>query len=137
MWQHLYKKEKTIEDQKINDLITEFFKIGTEKTAINTQINKIKQTIINYMETEKLGRVFGEAGYLSKSIKKNFDYDLIRLESELKANKLWDQVLSFDEKKLDLLLETLPSQLKKRIADSKIFTGDTISLKSTKTKKKF
>jgi hypothetical protein len=86
------------------------------------------------MEAEKLGRVFGDAGYFSKSIKKNFDYDLAKLELELRANNLWDQVLSFDEKKLEILLETLPGQLKNRIIGSKIFTGDTVSLKSTKTK---
>lgn len=112
IWKHFYKKENTLEDQKIEDLIKEFFEIKIKIDEKDKRLNEIKSVISDYMEKEKIGRVFGPDGYFIKTNRQVFDYDLEKIKPLLLNLNLWADVLSFDEKKLSAVMEKLPSEIK-------------------------
>lgn len=134
-WLNLYKKEKTIEDQKIDELINRFFKIKDNIKKEDEELEEIKNQISSYMDKEKILRVFGDEGYFTKNIRKIFNYDLEPLKLELEKLGLWNKVLSFDEKKLTKLLETFPESTKDKILKTRKLTKETVSLKALKIKK--
>lgn len=135
MWKHFYKKEKTLEDQKIDQLIKEFFEIKTKIDKEEERLDEIKSSIANYMEVEKIGRVFGSDGYFIKSIRQVFDYDLEKIKPLLLNLNLWTDVLSLDEKKLLAAMEKMPFEIKEKINQNKILIKETSSLKSIRAKK--
>lgn len=135
MWKHFYKKEKNLEDQKIDELIKDFFEIKIKIDNQAERLDKIKSAIADYMEKEKIGRVFGPDGYFIKTNRQIFDYDLEKIKPLLLNLNLWNNVLSLDEKKLLAVMEKLPLEIREKINQNKILIKETSSLKSIRAKK--
>jgi hypothetical protein len=92
------------------------------------------------MESNGVERVFDERGfYISKKLQQRFKYDLDKVKQVLLGAGLsdkWEALLEADEKKLKLIMETLPSPVRNEIAAlktlSKEFTTLTASSKPAK-----
>ena len=67
------------------------------------------------MDEQKVERVFGEEGYLTRTIKEKNVYDLEKIKDILKPVGKWDEILEPDEKKLDKILPSLSDELKEKI----------------------
>ena len=85
------------------------------------------------MEAGGYDRVFGEDGYLARSIQKRFSYDLEKVRAALEPLGKWDDVLSADEKKLKIIVKTLSPEVQSAIEDARVLTREfTVITASTK-----
>jgi len=116
MWKHLYKEQMTIDDQQIKKIIDEFLNLKNNNTQNNKKLNELKEIIEGYLDKEKIERVFGEIGYIT------------RLNQIRKG--------SYDIKELEQIIKTLPSptqeQLQKAKKEDKEYTIIKASLKKIK-----
>ena len=59
------------------------------------------------MDDQKVERVFGEEGYLTRTIKEKNIYDLEKIKEILESIGKWKEILEPDEKKVDKLLPSV------------------------------
>ena len=86
MWKHLYKEQFTIDDEQIKKIIDEFFALKQTNSQNNKKINDLKEIIENYLNKEKIERVFGDTGYISRLTQiKAGGYDIKKLEQIIKT----------------------------------------------------
>jgi len=98
MWKHLYK-ETAIDDEQIKKVINQFLDLKNNNTQNNKKINELKNIIENYLNREKIERVFGDSGYITR---------LTQL-----------RVGGYDIKKLDKIIKTLPSPIQDQLSEAK------------------
>ena len=78
-------------------------------------MDELKTFVYGFMDEQKVERVFGEEGYLTRTIREKNVYDLEKVKDILKPIGKWDEVLEPDEKKVDKLLPSLSDELKEKI----------------------
>ena len=78
-------------------------------------MDELKTFVYGFMDEQKVERVFGEEGYLTRTIKEKNVYDLEKIKDILKPVGKWDEILEPDEKKLDKILPSLSDNLKEKI----------------------
>jgi hypothetical protein len=85
------------------------------------------------MDSQKLGRVFGDGGYITKNIQERTSYNLEKLERILKDAGVWEKILEPEPKKLEELLPSLSPEVALQIRAT-ISKKQVITLKPTKKK---
>ena len=75
-------------------------------------------------------RVFGDGGYITRTLQQRFSYDEGRLKEILAVNGLWESVLAFDSKKLVNLAKSLPHSVREEIEKSKTLKTEFKMLKA-------
>ncbi len=119
MWKHLYKEQTTIDDEQIKNTINEFFALNQINSQNRKRINELKQIIEDYLNREKIERVFGDNGYITRLNQVRYKYDEEKLKPVLEPLGLWYDVLSVDENKVKTIAKTLPPEIKKEIEKAK------------------
>lgn len=120
MWKHLYAKEEKEKDKIKNQrelkvAIKEYFKLKNENQKNNERIDELKIIIYVFMNEQKVERVFGDEGYLTRRVTEKFSYNLDKIKEILEPVGKWSEILEPDEKKLEKLLPRLPDELKEKI----------------------
>jgi hypothetical protein len=114
MWKHLYKAETTIDDEQIKKVIDEFLGLKNNNTQNNKKINELKDVIENYLNREKIERVFGDIGYITRLIQlKVGGYDIKKLEQIIKTLPQPIQEQLFQAKKTDKKYTIIKASTKK------------------------
>lgn len=136
MWSHEYKKgEAATPDETVaSAAIKEFFEIKETDEKNKKRLAELRNTILSYMENEKIERVFGGDGYITKTIQERFSFDMDKIKPMLERLGKWADILGPDEDKLEEILAALPEKEAEEILaarDKKTF----ITLKQTKGKK--
>ncbi|MBU4284911.1 hypothetical protein KKI21_01665, partial [Patescibacteria group bacterium] len=67
----------------------------------------------------KIDRVFGEDGQITRSTQKRFSYNFSKVKEILEPIGKWNEILTIDMPKFRKLIETLPYYLKKEIDQTK------------------
>lgn len=134
MWRHLYKKEETPDEAEIQQIIKEYLLIKSGETKNKIRVEELKQKIHEFMDFQKIDRIFGENGYITRTIKSTPVYDCEKLRQILEPLGKWSELLTFDDSKLSEIIEFLPSQTKEEINKTIIKTKETKTL-STSNKK--
>ncbi len=98
MWKHLYK-ETTIDDEQIKKVINQFLDLKNNNTQNNKKINELKDIIENYLDREKIERVFGDSGFITR---------LTQL-----------RVGGYDIEKLEKIIRTLPQPIQDQLSEAK------------------
>jgi putative RecB family exonuclease len=98
MWKHLYK-ETAIDDEQIKKVINQFLELKNNNTQNNKKINELKEIIENYLDREKIERVFGDSGFITR---------LTQL-----------RIGGYDIKKLEQIIKTLPSPIQEQLEPAK------------------
>jgi hypothetical protein len=89
MWKHLYKEQMTIDDEQVKKVVDEFFSLKQTNSQNNKKINDLKEIIERYLDKEKIERVFGDTGYITRLIQiKVGGYDIKKLEQIIKTLSL-------------------------------------------------
>jgi len=114
MWKHLYKAETTIDDEQIKKVIDEFLGLKNNNTQNNKKINELKDIIENYLNREKIERVFGDIGYITR---------LTQL-----------RIGGYDIKKLEQIIKTLPQPIQEQLKFAKKSDSKFTTLKISKKK---
>lgn len=118
MWSHEYTREETPapNEAEIADAIKEFFELKTQGDAEKKRIAELRDRILRYMDENKIDRVFGSPGYITKSALERTTFDIEKVEPLLKKSGLWEKILEPDAKRLERLLPSLPDLLREEIA---------------------
>ena len=76
VWRHLYKKQKTEagSQEEIDAALEEYFSLLKNQRANEARLSELKSKISAYMESEGYDRLFGDEGYISRSMQKRFSY---------------------------------------------------------------
>ena len=86
MWKHLYKEQFTLDDQQIKKIIDEFFELKQTNSKNNKRIDEVKEIIEGYLDKEKIERVFGDMGYITRLTQiREGGYDIKKLEQIIKT----------------------------------------------------
>ena len=134
-WRHLYKKQGagSMTQDEIAAALKEYFALAKSQHESEARLAGLKAKIKSYMEAGGYDRVFGEDGYLARSIQKRFSYDLEKVRAALEPLGKWDDVLSADEKKLKIIVKTLSPEVQSAIEDARVLTREfTVITASTK-----
>jgi putative RecB family exonuclease len=88
---------------------------------LETELNEVKQNIVNYCQTQNLNRVFGENCQITYKLVEKTGYDEEKVKETLEPAGLWQKVLSFDTALLKQLLADsgIPEETRKKIASLK------------------
>jgi len=133
MWSHEFKKDVVddISENQIKLVISEFFEIKSDEEKNKKRIAELRETILSYMEKESLGRVFGDAGHITKNVQERFTFDMEKVKPILEDLGKWNDVLAPDVKKIEELLPSLPNSAQEEILNSRDKKTFTV-LKQTK-----
>jgi len=117
MWKHLYKtpdaEHKTQED--IEPVVREYFDIKEQSQQNKERLDELKTVIYGFMDDQKIERVFGEEGYVTRTTRESVSYDTEKAKEILEPINKWSEVLSADEKKLEKLLADLPEDARQKL----------------------
>jgi len=108
MWSHEYKKPETPSDEEAAAAIREYFEIKAAEDASDKRLKELRDKILAYMDSQKLGRVFGGDGYITKTVQERVSFEIEKIKPILEKLGLWDEILEPDMKKLAQLIKTLP-----------------------------
>jgi CRISPR/Cas system-associated exonuclease Cas4 (RecB family) len=119
MWKHLYEKkyakDKIKNEAELETAVKEYFDIKTQGDKNNERLDELKMLIFAFMDEQKVERVFGEEGYITKKLQERISYDLEEVKKILEPAGKWQEILSADQKKLEKLFPTLPDDIKEKI----------------------
>jgi RecB family exonuclease len=134
MWKHLYREQMTIDDQQIKNVIDEFFNLKQINSQNAKKIDELKEIIESYLNKEKIERVFGDIGYITRTSLIRYEYDMDKVKEILEPIGKWHNVLSVDANKLKILLKSLPYPVKKEIEKAKKINKEYKMLKASAKK---
>ena len=85
MFSHEYKvgKEETPTEKEAALAVQEFLEIKEQEEKNKKRIAELRNTILTFMEEEKIGRVFGEKGYITKTEIPRTKFNLLKRISGL------------------------------------------------------
>ena len=89
MWKNLYKEQLSISDEKIKKVIDEFLELKKVNSKNNKRLNEIKEIIVKYLDREKIERVFGENGYITRLSQVRYNYDFDKIKKALGPLDKW------------------------------------------------
>ena len=134
MWSHEYKVEKNEPSEKeVTSAIDEFFELKEGEDKNKDRLGELREIIINYMDKEKVERVFGGPGFITRTNQERVSYDLEKIRPQLEAHGHWQQLLTPDAKKLEEIVNELTEEEISAMKEAKI-TKKFATLKSTKKK---
>ncbi|MBU2564322.1 PD-(D/E)XK nuclease family protein [Patescibacteria group bacterium] len=115
MWRHLYKKELTVDDEQIKKIANEYFELKQENSKNNKRLNELKIIIENYLNKEKIERVFTDQVYITRSYLTKYEYDFDKLKEILEPLNKWNNILTINITKLKNIIKALPYPKRKEI----------------------
>lgn len=125
-WKHLYRNKKSgiRSQEEIDAVLKEYFDLAKNNGATEARMAELKLKIREYMERGGYDRVFGEGGFISKSLQKRYAYDFDKIRAILEPLGVWEDILAADEKKLKALQKKLPPHIRQEIEAAKILTKE-------------
>ncbi len=115
MWKHLYKEQFSIDDEQAKKIVNEYLMLKENNTRNNKKINELKEIIEKYLDKEKIERIFGDAGFITR------------------LNQI--RTGGYDIKKLEQIIKTLPQSIQEQIhqakKEDKTYTTIKVNLKKT------
>lgn len=141
MWKHLYSHQySVISSQKDLELIVkEYFELKAQNEKNNEKLDELKTVIYGFMDEQKIDRVFGDEGYLTRKAQERISYDLEKVREILEPLGKWQEIQEANEKKLEKILSSLPDNVQEKIIQFRVkkqFTTLTASYKKITEKKK-
>ncbi|MDP3727182.1 MAG: PD-(D/E)XK nuclease family protein [bacterium] len=125
-WRHLYKKQEagSMKPEEIDAALKEYFELIKSQRESDIRLAELKSKIRAYMDAGGYDRVFGEDGYLSRSVQRRFTYDFGKVRAILEPLGKWEEILAADEKKLAVIMKGLPAEIQSQIEEAKVLTRE-------------
>lgn len=96
MWKHLYEKkyakDKIKNEAELETAVKEYFEIKTQGDKNNERLDELKMLIFAFMDEQKVERVFGEEGYITKKLSERNIYDMKKIKEILEELGKWNEV---------------------------------------------
>ena len=81
MWRHKFSKK--VGDEEIQSAIKEFLELKEGNRKNSKRSNELKEIINNYLNQEKIARVFGEEGYITRLTQIRYTYDMDKIKKAI------------------------------------------------------
>ena len=107
------------DDQKIKDVINEFFTIKEKQNQENKRLAELKDLINQYCDKNKIERIFGENGYITRLPQQRFSYDFGKVKEILEPLGKWNEILTVNAAKFKKVIQSLPYHLRREINETK------------------
>jgi ribosomal protein S17E len=86
MWKHLYKEQISIDDEQAKKVVDEYFSLKAQNSQNTKKLKELQGIIEVYLDKEKIERVFGNSGYITRLIQtRKGGYDIKKLEEIIKT----------------------------------------------------
>ena len=132
MWKHEYMREENpVSQQEIAEAVNEYFRMKNRIQEDTKAAELLKKIINQFCDQEKVERVFGTEGFITRRTQKRYRYNLSKVKSILEPLRLWDEVVSVDNSKLSQIIKTLPYYLQKEIESAKEIDSEYVVLSAT------
>ncbi len=119
-FKHKFKEAKLFfNDQDVKALIGEYTKLKDEIDERDKRLGEIKTDLSKFMDQERLERLFGEDGYITRSAIQRFKYDKETLRLILEPLGRWQDVLKIDDVKLKKVAKELPPAKRAKIEEAR------------------
>lgn len=115
LWRHKFQKEPAPDETALQAALTEYLEIKASEQKNRARLSALQKTINIYCDTHNLDRVFNDQGFVIRALQKRVTYNPELLKPILKSLGLWRRVLSFDQKKLNKLVISLPFSVRQKI----------------------
>lgn len=121
-------KHKFIKQQpsniNIKQIIKEYFEVKNRQSEDTKKITELKKLINQYCDENKIERVFGDEGYITRLPQQRFSYDFEKVKEILRPLGKWNAILTIDQTKLKKVINSLPYHLKEEIEKTKILNKE-------------
>ena len=109
------KESPPADENKIQQIVKEYFIIKEKEKRNQERINELKQEINKYCDNNGLDRIFGEDGYITRNKQTRSSYDYYKVKEILAPIGKCEEVLSLDNTKLKKTISSLDFQTQKQI----------------------
>lgn len=89
MWKNLYKEQISINDKQAKQTVNEYLELKQQNSKNNKRLNELKRIIESYLDKERIERVFGENGYITRLTQIRHDYDMDKIKKALGPLDKW------------------------------------------------
>ena len=120
MWSHLYKETQSSKRKAqdgIEEVIKEYFGLKEDEQKNKKRLAELQAVIHRYLDQENLERIFGESGYITRTVKSLPYYDLEQAREILGPLGRWNELLKIDERRLEKLVLKLPFEVQQKFKD--------------------
>jgi putative RecB family exonuclease len=99
MWKHQFQKSSPCgrspegRQNEIEEIIREYFDLKEQNNKNNQRLKELQISIYEFMSSEGVERVFGENGYLTKTLQERLIYDMNKIEQILVDLGRWNEVV--------------------------------------------
>lgn len=138
IWRHeLLKGKLGIKDKEhLDNILKEFFELKNTIQKDSQKIEELKALINAYCDKNSIERVFGEEGYITRTLQRRYSYDNDKVKDILEPLGYWEKILRVDDTKLKTLLASLPSSTQEQIKGAKVVEKEFRTLTATKKKRR-
>jgi len=105
--------------EEMGKLVDQYFDLESQKTSLESQIRTLKTDIETYCKTNKVDRVYGENGYLTKTDLEEDNYDWFKVRDLLRPLGKWQKILTVNRDKLTEVLREIPEDVRLEIEKTK------------------
>ncbi|MBU1292261.1 PD-(D/E)XK nuclease family protein [Patescibacteria group bacterium] len=126
LYKHKFIKEEspTPNDQRMQDIIKEYFAIKDRQSTENKRLTELKRVINLYCDLKGIDRVFGDEGYITRLPQQRYSYNLIKVKEILEPINKWNEILTIDKTKFKKVIDSLSYDLKKQIDQTKTLKSE-------------
>lgn len=118
LWKHKFRTEtKPLEKSEGDTAVEEFLALRAKMGSDKKRLAELQETILRYMEQERLERLFGSTGIVGKSVRTSYSYDESGLRSLLEPLGQWDNVVKVDGVALKSVLAALPAPVRGKVEE--------------------
>lgn len=128
MWKHKFKELRKIDTEEINNSIQEYIELKSAISITKDRLEKLQESILQYMDQEGVERVFGPQGVIAQTLRKTYKYDEEKLRAVLEPLDKWEDVLKVDGIALRNILGVLPFVARREAEKAKVVDKETKSL---------
>lgn len=118
IYMHKFVRQK-IKNDEIEKVTKEYLLIKEQSKKNTKRLAELTAIINQYCDENKFERIFSEDGYITRTAQERYAYDEQKIAEVLKTIGKWEDVLSFDAKKLKEIFDSLPHPVRQKIEDAK------------------
>lgn len=93
MWKHEYQKSKIKSQNDLEPIIKEYFELKAQNGKNSKRLEELGALVCGFMNSEGVERVFGDSGYLTKTLQERFVYDMDKIKQILSELGRWNEVV--------------------------------------------
>lgn len=119
MWKYQYSdnKYKTPDADGIKEIIQEYLILKENEQKNKKRTVELQKLIHNFMDNEKVERVFGESAFITRKLKETLRYDLEKTREILEPIHKFKELLKIDETLLNKLIPKLPAETQNKFKE--------------------